>query len=231
MRFPFTRQRRNDETIRISILAAALALTCATASAQDKKAAAPPSKTPPATEKAAPAASAPAMSKEQKAMMDAMQRMGEVRPEHKQLDYFVGDWSATTTMWMDPKAPPEKAEGKSHTESLYGGRYIEMHYQGTFQGQPFTGEGFFGFDNLKGKFFNTWIDSMSTGFWLAWGSYDAASKSYTFHGEMDDPLKAGAKIPVRQVFNVSNPGHYSFEWYETRAGKEAKTMQIDYTKK
>jgi Protein of unknown function (DUF1579) len=218
------------KTIQISILAAALALTCAAASAQDKKAAAPPSKAPPATEKAPPASSQPAMSKEQKAMMDAMQRMGEVRPEHKQLDYFVGDWSATTTMWMGPKAPPEKAEGKTHTESLYGGRYIEMHYQGTYQGQAFTGEGFIGFDNLKGKFFNTWIDSMSTGFWLAWGSYDTAAKTYTFHGEMEDPMKAGAKIAVRQLVHVVDPGHYTFEWYETHAGKEAKTFQIEYAK-
>jgi hypothetical protein len=218
------------KTIRISLLAVALAFACAAASAQDKKAA-PPSKAPPAAEKAAPASTPPAMSKEQKEMMDAMQRMGEVRPEHKQLDYFVGDWAATTTMWMDPKAPPEKTEGKSHAESLYGGRYVEMHYQGTYQGQPFTGEGFFGFDNVKGKFFNTWIDSMSTGFWLAWGSYDAASKTYTFHGEMDDPMKAGMKVAVRQLFHVVDPSHYTFEWYETRAGKEAKTFQIEYVKK
>ena len=201
------------KTMQISILATVLAVACAASTAQDNKSAAPP-----------------AMSKEQKAMMDAMQRMGEVRAEQKQLDYFVGDWSATTTMWMDPKAPPEKTEGKTHTESLYGGRYIEMHYQGTFQGQPLTGEGFLGFDNLKGKFFNTWIDSMSTGFWLAWGSYDAANKTYTFHGEMDDPLKPATKFAVREVVHVVDPSHYAFEWYETRAGKEAKTFQIEYSK-
>lgn len=211
--------------IRFSILATALALNCTAALAQDKKAAAP------AMEKTPPASSQPPMSKEQKAMMDAMQRMSEIRPEHKQLDYFVGDWNSTTTMWMDPKAPPQKSEGKSHTESLYGGRYIAMHYEGTFEGQPFTGESFFGFDNLKGKFFSTWIDSMSTGFWLAWGSYDAATKTYTFHGEMDDPMKAGAKIAVREVMHLTDPNHYAFEWYETHAGKEAKTMQIEYSKK
>jgi len=219
------------KTTQISLLAAALALTCALASAQDKKkAAAPPSKAPAATEKAAPASGQPPMSKDQKAMMDAMQRMGEVRAEHKQLDYFVGDWSATTTMLMDPKAP-QKTEGKTHTESLYGGRYVEMHYQGTYEGQPFSGEGFFGYDNLKGKFFNTWIDSMSTGFWLAWGTYNESGKTYTFQGQMDDPMKAGAKFPVREVVHIVDPTHYSFEWYETHAGKEAKMMQIDYTKK
>ena len=105
-----------------------------------------------------------------------------------------------------------------------------MHYEGNYEGQTVNGEGFLGFDNLKGKFFNTWIDSMSTGFWLAWGTYDAASKTYTFHGEMDDPMKAGKKTPVRQVVHVVDPTHYTFEWNETHAGKEAKMMQIDYTK-
>ena len=198
------------KTIRILTVAGAFAIACSAAAAQDNK--------------------QPAMSKEQKAMMDHMQRVGEVRPEHKQLDYFVGDWDATTTMYMDPKAPPQKSEGKAHSESIFGGRYLQMKYEGSYEGQTFNGEGMFGFDNTSGKFFNTWIDSGSTGFWLAWGSYDSAAKTYTFHGEMDDPMKPGTKMAVRETVRVVDPTHYSFDWYETRGGKEAKTMQIDYSK-
>ena len=197
------------KTIQILTLAGALAIACS-ATAQDTK--------------------QPAMSKEQKAMMDYMQRVGEVRPEHKQLDFFVGDWSATTTMFMDPKAPPQKSEGKAHSESIFGGRYLKMKYEGTYAGQTFNGEGLMGFDNTSSKFFNTWIDSGSTNFWLAWGSYDSAAKSYTFRGEMDDPMKPGTKLAVREVMHIVDPTHYTFDWYETRGGKEAKTMQIDYAK-
>jgi len=196
------------QTFRVFTLAGALA--CAAANAQDSK--------------------APAMSKEQQAMMQAMEKAGEVRPEHKQLDYFVGDWSATTSMFMDPKAPPQKTEGKSHSETMMGGRYLRMKYEGSFEGQSFTGEGFLGFDNVKNKFFNTWIDSMSTSFWLAYGTYDAAAKSYTFQGEMADFAKPGANMKVRQVVHIVDPTHYTFEWYEMHGGKEAKTLQIDYTK-
>jgi hypothetical protein len=71
---------------------------------------------------------------------------------------------------------------------------------------------------------------MSTGFWLAWGSYDTAAKTYTFHGEMEDPMAPSTKVNVRQVIHAVDPGHYTFEWYETRKGKEAKTLQIDYAK-
>ena len=61
----------------------------------------------------------PPPSKEQKETMAAFERMSAVRPEHKQLGYFVGDWKATTTMWMDPKAP-QTSEGKSHAEATLG---------------------------------------------------------------------------------------------------------------
>ncbi len=198
-------------TFQVLSLAGALGVACAAMGAEEHK--------------------QPAMSKEQQAMMEAMQRSGEVRAEHKQLAFFVGDWSATTTTWMDPKAPPQKSEGKEHIDSIFGGRYLRMKYEGTFEGQTFDGEGYLGFDNTKGKFFNTWIDSMSTNFWLAWGTYDAATKTYTFRGDMDDPAKPGTKIPVRQVVHVVDATHYTFEWNETHGGKEAKMLQIDYSKK
>ncbi len=175
-------------------------------------------------------AAAPKMTKEQQAMMAAYERMGAVGPEQKQLAYFVGDWDAKTTMWMDPKKPPEVSNGKSHSEAIFGGRYIETTHTGMAMGQPFEGRGVMGFDNLGGKYFSTWIDSMSTGFWLSYGSYDAATKTYTYHGSMDNPMKQGAKIPVRAVVHVVDPTHYVFEWHEKRGGKEAKTMQIEYTK-
>ena len=105
-----------------------------------------------------------------------------------------------------------------------------MKYEGMAMGQPFSGRGVFGFDNIGGRYFNTWMDSMSTGFFLAYGSYDAAKKTYTLHGTMEGPMKAGSKVGVREVVHIVDPTHYTFEWYETHRGKEARTMQIEYTK-
>jgi hypothetical protein len=175
-------------------------------------------------------AAQPKMSKEQQEMMAAFERMGAVRPEHRQLEYFVGDWGTKSTMWMEPKAPPQVSEGKSHSEAIFGGRYIETKYEGNMMGQAFSGRGVMGYDNLGGKYFNTWIDSMSTGFWLSYGIYDKPSNSYTYHGSMDDPMAPKTKVAVRAVVHITDPTHYTFEWYETRKGKEGKTMQIEYTK-
>lgn len=172
---------------------------------------------------------APPMSAEQQAQAEAWARMSEVRAEHKQLNYFVGSWKTKTRVWMDPKAPPMETVGASKVAAIYGGRYVTFSYQGDFMGQPFEGQGYLGYDNLRGKFFSTWIDSMATGFWLSWGDYDKASNAWTFRGETPDPLQPKTMIKVRQVMRIHDENHYSFEWNETKGGgKEAHTMTIDY---
>jgi hypothetical protein len=196
-------------------LAATLVLASMAAGADDKKKPAAP----------------PAAGDAEKAMMEAFARMGEVRAEHKQLKYFEGSWSSKASMWMDPKAPPQESKGDATIEAIYEGRYFSMKQTGDMGGQPFQGQGLWGFDNLRGKFFTTWIDSMSTGFWLSYGSYDAAKKTYTYHGDMPDPMQPSKTTKVRQVVHVVDDNHYTFEWHEMHDGKEAKTMQIDYTRK
>jgi hypothetical protein len=172
----------------------------------------------------------PQMTPEQKAMADAYARMGELRAEHKQLEYFAGRWNVQTNMVMDPAAKPEVSSGKAETKPLFGGRSFETNYEGSYGGQTFTGRGYTGFDNLKGKFYTTWMDSMSTSLWLALGTYDAKTRSYTFTGDMDDAMKPGTIVKIREVIRIVDDKHYVFEWYETRAGKEAKTMWIEYTR-
>ena len=195
-------------------LAAALTLASMGAGADDKQ----------------PAA-APAMTAEQQAMMEAYARAGEIRTEQKQLKYFEGTWSSATKMWMDPKAPPQESTGTAKMSSLYDGRYLVFTQESEYGGQKFQGQGLMGFDNLKGKFFSTWVDSMSTGFWLSYGTYDAAKKVYTFHGEMPDIAKPTTSVKVRQLFRIIDDNHYAFDWYETRGGKENRSMEITYTRK
>lgn len=196
-------------------LAAILTLASTTAGADDKKNAAAP----------------PAGADAQKAMMEAFARMGEVRAEHKQLKYFEGSWTSKSLMVMDPKAPPQESKGEATIESIYEGRYFTMKQSVEMGGMSFQGQGMWGYDNLRGKFFTSWVDSMSTGFWLSYGTYDAAKKTYTYHGEMPDPMQPGKMTKVRQVVRIVDDNHYVFEWNELHEGKEARTMQIDYTRK
>ncbi|MFC5579099.1 DUF1579 domain-containing protein [Lysobacter niabensis] len=196
---------------------AGLALGCLlaiTAQAHDEKTAAPPQ-----------------MSAEQKAMMEAWQKAATPTEKHKQLiSEFEGTWDARMTMWMDPSAPPSVETGKSVNTAVLDGRQLRMDYSGQFMGQPYEGVGYTGYNNVTGKYFSTWSDNMSTGLFVAEGDYDPASKSYGYRAQMPDPMKPGTMVPVREAMRFVDKDHAVFEMYETRDGKELKTMQIEYTR-
>jgi len=173
----------------------------------------------------------PQMSAEQKAMMEAWQKAATPGERHKQLiSEFEGTWNTKMSSWMDPSAPPSMETGKSVNTAVLGGRQLRMDYSGQYMGQPFQGLGYIGFDNVTGKYFSTWSDNMSTGLFVSEGDYDPASKSYSYRAQMPDPMKPGTIVPVRQTMRIVDKDHAVFEMYETRDGKENKSMQIEYTR-
>ncbi|QSX74032.1 DUF1579 domain-containing protein [Lysobacter arenosi] len=167
---------------------------------------------------------------EQQAMMQAWEAAAKPGEQHKQLAAMVGKWTTKQTMWMDPTAPPLTETGSATNTLVLGDRHIRQDFRSKWMGQPFEGVGFIGYDNVIGKYYSTWMDSGSTGIFVSHGDYDPATKTYTYLGEMADPASKGVKIPVRQVVRVVDNDHQVFEMFETRGGKEAKTMQIDYTR-
>ncbi len=184
-----------------------------------------------AQQKDKPQAAAPQMSAEDQAMMEAFERMGRVGENHKLLETTVGEWDAKVTMWMKPGAPPTESTGSMVTRSVYGGRYFHGTYKGEMMGQPFEGVATNGYDNVSGKFWSTWVDSMSTGIMYTTGTYDPATKSITYTGEMPDPLAPKTMVKFREVFRLADPSRQVMEMHETRDGKEAKTMEIVYTRR
>lgn len=174
---------------------------------------------------------APAPSAEQQAMMEAWEKAATPGAQHRQLaEHFVGTWNTQQTMWMDPSAPPTSETGQDVSTLEYGGRHVRTVFNGQFMGKPFQGGGLTSYDNVKGKYVASWVDSMATGQYLAEGDYDPATKTYTFHGQMPDPMKAGSVTPIRQVVRIADKDHHTMEWYENRDGKENKTMVIEYSR-
>lgn len=197
----------------LAVLSFGLALA-APAAAQDKSSAAPP-----------------AMSAEQQAMMEAWKKASTPGDPHRQLvSQFEGTWTTRQSMWMEPGKDPIVETGKSVNTAVFDGRQIRMDYSGQFMGQPFQGLGFSGYDNVKGKYVSSWMDNMSTGLFVSEGEYDPATKTYTYRSQMPDPMKPGTLVPVRDTVRIVDADHHVFEMYETRDGKEAKTMQIEYTR-
>ncbi len=174
---------------------------------------------------------APEMTAEQQAMMEAWQKAATPGAQHAQLvEQFVGRWDTMQTMWMDETTPPSTETGKAVGTVVLGGRQVRTDYSGQFMGQPFEGVGLGGYDNVTGKYVNHWMDNMSTGVYRSEGEYDAATRTYTYRGQMPDPMKPATSVPVREVVRIVDQDHHVMEMYETRDGKERKTFQIEFAR-
>ncbi len=165
--------------------------------------------------------------------------LSKLNENHKLLASMDGNWNYTIKFWMnpDPNAPPQESKGTATRKSIMGGRYFVMDVSGKMQmpgedgklkDMQFKGMGIEGFDNVKKKFVASWIDNMGTGVQFSEGTYDPATKTFTYTSEME--MMPGMKTPVREVLKAADNNHMMLEWYETRGGQEKKTMEINYTR-
>lgn len=166
-----------------------------------------------------------------KEMQEAMQKSMSVNDNHKLLDYMVGEWNTETKMYMMPDKPPEVSKGKSVTKPIMGGRYYQSKFTSTMMGKPFEGMGVTGYDNVAKQFTSSWIDNMSTHMLMSSGKYDAKTKTFTYTGTADDCMKPGSKVEIREVIKVLDKDKHTFEMFEKREGKEAKVLEVTYTRK
>jgi hypothetical protein len=152
---------------------------------------------------------------------------GEV---HKLMASWDGEWNESITMWMAPGAPPQEMKSTCVNRMLLGGRYQESRHLGDFGGMPFEGISTMAWDNISKQFINTWIDNLGTGMMVLNGKWDEASKTIQLKGEMMDPM-SGQNIPIRQVLKIIDNNTHIMEQYNTKNGKEFKTMEIKFTRK
>ena len=170
------------------------------------------------------------MSPEDKAIMAEMEKAGAPNENHKLLERFVGNWDTTVKMWMGP-GEPEVSKGVARTKAIMGGRFVQEEYEGMFMGKPFAGLGLTGYDNQKGKFIGSWVDTLGTGMMTSTGAYDAASKTFTFVAEMTDPAAPEKTMKVKEVVKIVDDNKHTFEMWEEHDGKPSMAMEITYTRK
>ena len=167
---------------------------------------------------------------DQKAMMEAMAKAGAPGAEHKGLEVLAGSWTTEVKMWMGP-GEPTVSKGASQNTAIFGGRYIRQEYTGEFMGEQFQGLGMTGYDNTLKRYVATWADSGSTGIMRMTGTYDAATKTYTYEGLYPDPM-SGKEKPTRMAVRVVSNDQHVMEWWDPMPdGKWVKVMEITYTRK
>lgn len=149
---------------------------------------------------------------------------------HKMIAKADGQWKVETTLWMTPGQPPVKSNGTSTNKMILGGRYQQSEFKGDMMGMPFEGMSLLGYDNADKTFTSTWMDNMGTGTMTLKGTWDDATKSINFKGNMLDQM-TNKSTDVREVFTIVDDNNQKMEMYAAGPdGKEYKSMEIKFTR-
>ena len=169
--------------------------------------------------------------------MKQMMELAKLNENHKLLASMAGTWSYTVKMWMDPKGTPTESTGTAVRKSVMDGRYLTGDYSGKFKmpgadgkmkDMNFKGMSLDAYDNVRQKFVSSCIDNMGTGSIILDGTYDAATKTFTYTGDAE--MAPGMKSKIREVIKMTDKG-MTLEYYEDRGQGEMKSMEINYTRK
>ena len=176
-----------------------------------------------------PAPKQPQMTPKQQAEMEAYKKAGTPGAAHAALASQAGDYDVKMKSWHEAGAPPMEESGTATRKIALDGRVLIEDFKSTMMGQPFVGQGMTGYDNVTGKYWSTWNDSMSTGVMMSEGTCDA-NKSCKFTGSWNDAVKK-RPVKARMTARWTSPTTEIFEMYAAgKDGKDMKMMEITYTK-
>ncbi len=164
------------------------------------------------------------------AIMELWKQAATPGEPHKLFATLAGSWTTTTKEWMEPGKPPTESTGTAEMKMLLDGRFLYQEYNSQMMGQPFSGVGIDGYDNMTKKYVTAWVDTMGTGIFLMEGTASADGKTITLKGSHPEP--GGGKMLHRAVWKIIDQNNQTFDMYGTHHGqKEMKVLEIIYTRK
>ncbi|MDD5320547.1 MAG: DUF1579 domain-containing protein [Methylococcales bacterium] len=164
------------------------------------------------------------------AMMELYTKLATPGEPHKLFASLAGSWTTKTKEWMEPGKPATETTGSAEMKMLLDGRFLYQEYTGQMMGQPFSGIGIDGYDNIRKKYVTAWMDTMGTGFFMMEGTASADGKTITLTGQHPEP--GGGYMTHRAIWKIVDSNTQTFDMYGAHhGGKEMKMMEITYTRK
>lgn len=150
-------------------------------------------------------------------------------PEHRQLDFWVGDWDVVIRARASPTSEAW-AEGRGHQriESILGGCAISETFTADGPPAPWAGRSYSSWQPALGTWRQTWVDD--AGGYLAFTG-GVEQGVMTLYGEVR--TAEGAAAQMRMVFQQVTATSLHWEWQRTTDGWATSTvmMIIDYTRR
>ena len=195
--------------IALAITTLCVVLTVSTALAKDKK---------------------PGKQMDPQAMMELYKQLATPGEPHKLFASLAASWTTQTKEWMEPGKPATESTGSAEMKMLLDGRFLYQEFNSQMMGQPFSGIGIDGFDNLRKKYVTAWFDTMGTGIFMLEGTASADGKTITLKGQHGEP--GGGQMTHRAIWKIVDNNTQTFEMHGTHGhGKEMKMLEITYNRK
>ena len=162
------------------------------------------------------------------AMQEVMKR-GAPSENHKIFSSLVGNWEAAAKFWMEPGQKPEKTTASVQNELVNDGRFLKQTYKGDWNGAPYHGTGYTGYDNIRQEYENIWLDNFSTGMMKATGKYDAKSKTLSFTCSYSCTMTGEKNKWSRSEWTIAGKNKNVYKSYSKNSkGEEFLAMEITY---
>lgn len=160
-----------------------------------------------------------------------MPEMPSPQKEHEWLEQFVGDWTYTSEVQMQPDEEPVNTEG-TETVRAIGGFWVVAETTGVMMDEAWTGISTIGYDPEEGEYVGTWVGSMGSHLWEYEGKLDDTGKVLTLESEGPCPMAPGETRKFRDVHEIKSDDHRIMTAYmQNEKGEWDKTMSVDYRRK
>lgn len=149
---------------------------------------------------------------EHEAMMEAWVASMKPGPQHAELADLAGTWTVKSRYWMTPDAEPEESQGTAERTMMFDGLILREAFVGDFEGEPYRGVGYTGYDNVTDAYWANWMDNMMTGIVQLTGRWDEAEGQWIYEGTYPDPM-AGGLTPMRIETRMQGEDRQISEFY------------------
>ncbi|MBS1492952.1 MAG: DUF1579 family protein [Bacteroidetes bacterium] len=161
--------------------------------------------------------------------MEEAMKMAAPGPEHKLLTDMAGKFKQKIKFYFAPGQSMD-GEGSGITESIIGGRFIQVKSVGKIMGMDTEVLMILGYDKRKNKYTLFSIDGMGTYSISAEGDYDASTKIMTLKGTEEDPAMK-MKMDFKFVFDLSDLNERKMNIIFIKPdGSENKMVEVTSTK-
>ena len=129
-------------------------------------------------------------------------------PEHKKLEYYVGQWTSEADVKANPFMPAGKYTSKDRCEGYPGGFAVVCHSEGNGPMGAMKGMGLMGYSTEDKVYTYYGVDS--TGMiptTVSRGSVQGDTWTYT-----DESKMGGKMVKSRYTMKVLSPTSYTFKW-------------------